>query len=332
MEHEFPKHRQSPWHTGEKILQERSGVSDRMDMFGPKVIRDYMPDQHRDFYQQLPFMIVGAVDADDRPWATLIEGPEGFVMSPDPRRLSLQVSPDQEDPATEGLQAGNAIGMLGIDLHTRRRTRVNGVITETLDNRLEVAVEHAFGNCPQYIQKRSFSRSSAISGALYRRQDFTGLDDRTSQLIRDADTLFVASYVDHEDRQRSVDVSHRGGRPGFVKVEGNHLTIPDYAGNLHFNTLGNLEINPRAGLLFVDFETGDMLQLTGHAELILESPLIAAFEGAERLWTFDVESAVFRPAAVSIRWTFEDFAPTSLMTGTWAQADQRLRESKQRRQ
>lgn len=332
MEYVLPKHRQSPWHAGEKILQERVGVSDRMEIFGQKVIRDYMPDQHRDFYQQLPFMIVGAVDAEDRPWATLIEGPDGFITSPDPRRLTLHVSPDQQDPAAMGLQAGDAIGMLGIELHTRRRNRINGVITETAEDRLEIAVEHAFGNCPQYIQKRNFSRAPVITGSQSRRLDLTALDDRTSKIIRDADTLFVASYVDHEDQQRSVDVSHRGGRPGFVKVEGNHLTIPDYAGNLHFNTLGNLEVNPKAGLLFIDFETGDVLQLTGRTELILESPIIAAFEGAERLWTLDVESVVFRPAAVSIRWAFEDFAPTSLMTGTWAQADQRLQQSEQRRQ
>ena len=106
---------------------------------------------------------------------------------------------------------------------------------------------------------------------------------------RQADTFFVASYVDHEDGDRAVDVSHRGGRPGFVRVEGNRLTIPDYAGNLHFNTLGNLISNPRAGLLFVDFEQGNVLQVQGRAEVILDSPLIAAFEGAERIWTLDIE-------------------------------------------
>lgn len=79
---QLPKHRTSPWHAGEKAIQERVGVADRMEVHGQKVIRDYMPDQHREFYQQLPFIIVGAVDQQGRPWATLLEGAEGFITSP----------------------------------------------------------------------------------------------------------------------------------------------------------------------------------------------------------------------------------------------------------
>ncbi|WP_341520121.1 pyridoxamine 5'-phosphate oxidase family protein [Pseudomonas sp. G.S.17] len=328
----LPKHRRSPWHAGERALQQKIGASDRMEAAGQKFIRDYLPDQHRDFYHQLPFMIVGAVDAENRPWATLIEGPEGFVSSPDPKHLSLDSAPDPQDPAAPGLQAGSAIGMLGIELHTRRRNRINGVITQASERRLEIAVEHAFGNCPQYIQRRTYTRFSSELAVRPPRQDLAELDPRAVEMIDNADTFFVASYMVHDDQQRSVDVSHRGGRPGFIKVQGNRLVIPDYAGNLHFNTLGNLQLNPKAGLLFVDFSTGDVLQLSGRTELILESPMINAFEGAERLWTFDVEQVVHRPGAVSLRWQFEEFAPTSLMTGTWAGADQRLREIEQRRQ
>ncbi|BAN49851.1 pyridoxamine 5'-phosphate oxidase family protein [Metapseudomonas resinovorans] len=331
MEH-LPKHRHSPWHPGEKMLQELLGVSERMEVAGQKVIRDYMPDQHRDFYHQLPFMVVGAVDAENRPWATLLEGPEGFVSSPDPRQLLIESRPDNQDPAAAGLQAGQAIGMLGIELHTRRRNRINGVIRQASADGLEVQVEHSFGNCPKYIQLRAYTRVAEHARDQGQRLDFTALDARTAGMIAQADTFFIASYVDLDPQHRSVDVSHRGGRPGFVKVEGNRLTIPDYAGNLHFNTLGNLKVNPLAGLLFVDFASGDMLQLSGRAELVLDSPMIAAFEGAERLWTFDVERVVLRPAALSIRWAFHEYAPTSLMTGTWAEADQRLKQAEQRRQ
>ena len=328
----LPKHRRSPWHAGERALQQKIGASDRMEAAGQKFIRDYLPDQHRDFYHQLPFMIVGAVDAENRPWATLIEGSEGFVTSADPKHLTLDITPDPQDPAAPGLQAGSAIGMLGIELHTRRRNRINGVITQASERRLEIAVEHAFGNCPQYIQRRAYTRIPRDMAVKPQRQDLASLDLRAVEMINTADTFFIASYMVHDDQQRSVDVSHRGGRPGFVKVEGNRLTIPDYAGNLHFNTLGNLQLNPHAGLLFVDFSNGDVLQLSGRTELILESPMINAFEGAERLWTFDVERVVHRPGAVSLRWQFQEFAPTSLMTGTWASADQRLRDIERRRQ
>lgn len=318
--------RNSPWHAGERQLQEKVGVAERMEALGQKMIRDHMPEQHREFFQRLPFMIAGAVDRAGQPWATLIEGEEGFVTSPDPRQLSFDLAAmalDPLDPAIAGLGAGDAVGLLGIELHTRRRNRINGQIRQASAQRLEIAVEHSFGNCPQYIQLRHYRRVQARGGE---RLDASELDVRSAKMIRRADTFFVASYVEHDDGRRAVDVSHRGGRAGFVRVEGNRLTIPDYAGNLAFNTLGNLSVNPRAGLLFIDFATGDVLQLGGRAEVILDSPLIEAFAGAERLWTFDVEQVVLRPAAVALRWDFEAYAPTSLMTGTWAQAAARLRE------
>lgn len=319
----------SPWHEGEKRLQEQVGVAERMEAFGQKVIRDHMPDQHRVFYHQLPFIVAGAVDAQGKPWATLLEGPEGFVSSPDPKQLLIDTELASDDPATPGLAQGGAIGLLGIELHTRRRNRLNGQARRVAGGLLEVAVEQSFGNCPQYIQLREYTRVDAPSQG---RQDSTALDARTRAMIEGADTFFVASYVEHDDGRRSVDVSHRGGRPGFVKVEGNRLTIPDYAGNLHFNTLGNLLVNPVAGLLFVDFVTGNVLQLSGRTEVMLDSPLISAFEGAERLWALDVEQVVLRPAALSLRWAFQEYAPTSLATGTWAEAEQRLQQRERQRQ
>ncbi|WDY59183.1 pyridoxamine 5'-phosphate oxidase family protein [Pseudomonas sp. PSKL.D1] len=323
------EHTDSPWHAGEKRLQEQVGVAERMEAFGRKVIRDYMPDQHRTFYQQLPFMVAGAVDVDGKPWATLLEGPEGFVSSPDAQRLLIDARIASEDPAAPGLTAGEAIGLLGIELHTRRRNRLNGLIRKVAGGQLEVGVQQSFGNCPQYIQLRHYRRVDEPQQA---RVDAVALDETTAAMIEQADTFFVASYVTHADGQRAVDVSHRGGRPGFVKVQGNRLTIPDYAGNLHFNTLGNLLENPVAGLLFVDFSSGDVLQVTGGAEVVLEDPSIKAFEGAERLWTLDIEHVVLRRAGVSLRWAFEEYAPTSLATGTWAEADQRLQQREQQRQ
>lgn len=315
---------QSPWHAGEKTLQAIYHVAERMDEIGHRVIRDYMLDQQRDFYHQLPFIVVGAVDASDRTWATLLEGPQGFISSTDPHHLRLNTSLDPQDPAMPGLKSGSAIGMLGIELHTRRRNRLNGVIQKASATGFEVAVEQSYGNCPQYIQKRSYTRLPESKDGKALRQDFTALNDYASAMIRAADTFFIASYVG-QDAQRSVDVSHRGGRAGFIKVDGNRLTIPDYSGNLFFNTLGNLHANPVAGLLFIDFSNGDILQLTGRTELLLDSPLIRAFEGAERLWTFEVDQVVVRPGAVNIRWLFHDYAPTSLATGTWAETDARLR-------
>lgn len=311
----------SPWHAGERQLQVQVGVAERMEAFGRKVIRTWMPDQHRQFYEQLPFMLFGAVDADGRPWASVLEGEPGFAHSPEPTQLHFDSLPATDDPAQ--LQAGAAIGLLGIELHTRRRNRLNGHIGNLGSSGFDLTVDQSFGNCPQYIQLRQFQRVPLTDPQTRRAEHFDGLDDAAVALIETADTFFVASYVD-VDGERSVDVSHRGGQAGFVRVEGNRLTIPDFAGNLHFNTLGNLLLNPRAGLLFIDFSTGDVLQLSGRTEVILDGPQIAAFQGAERLWTFEVEKAVRRPGALALRWRFDGMSPTSLLTGTWAQADARL--------
>ncbi len=317
----------SPWHSGERALQAKVGVAERMETLGKRVIRDYMPDQHREFYEHLPYLIIGAVDAEGWPWASLLDAHPGFIQSPDARQLHITRRPDAEDPAGGEFAPGAAVGMLGIDLHTRRRNRLNGHISDVRENGFSVSVEHSYGNCPQYIQLRAL-KQVPLNAVAERPpvQRLTALDDAATATIRGADTFFVASYVDLEGAQphRSVDVSHRGGQAGFVRVEGDVLTIPDFAGNLFFNTLGNFQLNPRAGLLFVDFQTGDLLQVAGTVTLILDGPDIAAFQGAERLWQVRVEQVVRRPAALRSRWEFQGWSPNSLMTGDWQQTAARL--------
>ncbi|MCF7535020.1 pyridoxamine 5'-phosphate oxidase family protein [Pseudomonas petrae] len=317
----------SPWHSGERALQAKVGVAERMETLGKRVIRDYMPDQHREFYEHLPYLILGAVDNEGWPWATLLDAQSGFIHSPDARRLDITRRLDADDPSGAEFAPGAALGMLGIDLHTRRRNRINGHISDVWENGFSVSVEYSFGNCPQYIQLRALKQLPLPT--LPQRpaaQRLTALDDAAIATIRGADTFFVASYVDLEGAQphRSVDVSHRGGQAGFVRVDGDVLTIPDFAGNLFFNTLGNFQVNPKAGLLFVDFQTGELLQVAGTVTLILEGPEIAAFQGAERLWQVRVEQVVRRPAALRSRWEFQGWSPNSLMTGDWQQTAARL--------
>lgn len=322
-----PENAPSPWHAGEQTLQQRVGVAERMAAFGRKVIRDHLPEQHREFYPQLPFILLGSVDAEGNPWASILEGRPGFAHAPQPRLLQLDCRPDANDPAAANLADGAAVGLLGIELHSRRRNRLNGQVFGASNTGFGVAVEQAFGNCPQYIQQRDahFVREPGPQQGL-RQQRLDGLDEAARELIRGADTCFVASYIDADDdpARRSVDVSHRGGQAGFVRVEGDCLSIPDFAGNLHFNTLGNLLLNPRAGLLFIDFSNGDLLQLSGHSEIVFDGPEVAAFQGAERLWRLHVTQLVRRPAALALRWAFQGFSPNSLLTGSWPQAQARL--------
>lgn len=311
----------SPWHAGEIELQRSIGAAGRMDEIGRRVVRDHLIEQHRLFYPQLPFAVFGAVDANGDAWATLRAGAPGFLAAPDAHRLRVRLPRDASDPADAGMNDGDAIGMLGIELHTRRRNRMNGTIRRERDDGFDVAVVQSYGNCPQYIQRRefAFARDPFAPSPLPARTS-DALDDAARTTIAQADTFFVASYVDRENGERQVDVSHRGGRPGFVRVDDDGtLTIPDFAGNRFFNTLGNLVANPRAGLVFVDFETGDLLQLTGDARVLLDAPEIATFRGAERLWRFTPRRVVHRPEALPLRFAFEPegWSPQSLATGEW---------------
>ncbi|HVJ33440.1 MAG TPA: pyridoxamine 5'-phosphate oxidase family protein [Terriglobia bacterium] len=318
----------SPWHEGEITLQRAAGVDERMDGVGRRVIRDYLLDQHRDFYALLPFVVLGAVDAAGDAWATLRAGPKGFLQAPDEHHLHLDLARDPADPADAGFEDGKGVGLLGIELQSRRRNRLNGTISRSgAASGFDILVTQSFGNCPQYIQQRDFTPSRDP-------QRFTDkpariadrLDAHARAVIAAADTFFIASYAD-TDTGRQVDVSHRGGRAGFVRIDDDGtLTIPDFAGNLFFATLGNILLNGKAGLVFADFESGDLLQLTGTAEVILDSPEIAAFQGAERLLRVTPRRVVYRPDALPLRWSLlpDGWSPNSLMTGSWDEAATRL--------
>lgn len=321
----------SPWHAGELAIQQSIGVVEHMDRPGRLYVRDFLLDQHREFYPLLPFIAIGAVDPAGDVWATMRAGAPGFLQSPNAGTLRVQARREWADPAEAGMAQGDALGMVGVDLLTRRRNRVNGRVRRDAAEGFDLVVTQSFGNCPRYIQNRRFAlvRDPDVpaQAPAVHLDALDALDARARQLIAAADTFYVASYVDREDGTRQVDVSHRGGKPGFVRIGGDGvLTIPDFNGNLFFMTLGNLQSNPRAGLLFVDPATGDMLQMTGDTELVLDSPEIAAFEGAERLWRFRPRRVVHRPEGLPLRWRFEadGWSPNLAMTGDWTQAAQRL--------
>ena len=298
------------FHADELAAQARAGVGAKSAS-----IRDFMPEQHRTFFAALPHILVATTDAAGWPLATVLEGEPGFVTSPDPKVLRIDSLPGPDDPAHGMIREGQEVGLLGIDLTTRRRNRANGVVSDVDATAFTVAVRQSFGNCPQYIQRRALSKAEAAGGQVRRLES---LDEEARRLIGRADTFFVAS------RSRvgmgpsgGSDISHRGGRPGFVRAEGDVLSIPDFRGNRYFNTLGNLLGQPRASLLFLDFETGDVLQLQGLASIDWAPSAAERFEGAERIWQFRVARGWFRPGAVALRGTCIDYSPLTLRTGAW---------------
>ncbi|RYF40782.1 MAG: flavin-nucleotide-binding protein [Comamonadaceae bacterium] len=310
------------FHAGEIALQRQVGADARLAAIGPAVIREHMPQQHRDFFGQLPFLVAGALDAEGQPWASVLAGPPGFIASPHERALVVQAVPSPQDPLHAALAPGAPVGLLGIEPHTRRRNRMNGVVTERRTEGFSVAVSQSFGNCPKYIQARrpEFLPGSHAAPPVHRS---AGLDAAARRAIAQADTFFIASAHPQADAVTpsfGVDVSHRGGKPGFVRVEGDTLTVPDFVGNNFFNTLGNLALNPRCGLLFIDFETGDLLQLAARGEIVTEGEALRSFAGAQRLLRLQVHSGLRREAALPLRWGPAQLSPHLQATGAWSQA------------
>ena len=289
------------FHAGELEAQRRAGVGD-VAAAAAGFIRDRMLEQHRAFFASLPFLVIASGDETGQPWVSIIEGPEGFATSPNPRQLRLAASLDRADPLAATLASGNEIGMLGIALASRRRNRLNGFLRPEGTGYV-VDVHQSFGNCPQYIHAREWHRVDARQAPTARR--FERLQPSHEAWIAAADTLFIGSGVraDGGGTAGSFDASHRGGEPGFVQVAmDGSLQIPDYPGNNFFNTIGNLIRDPRVGLLFVSFETGSLLQIAGRARIDWNA---AGSDDpqARRMIRVAIDRVVERQGALSLRWS-----------------------------
>jgi predicted pyridoxine 5'-phosphate oxidase superfamily flavin-nucleotide-binding protein len=296
----------TPFHRGEQAAQERLGVRDQLELHGRRVIRDFMPEQHRAFFAELPFVVVGSLDREGQPWASLLPGPPGFASSLDPRHLDLRAAPLAGDPLADNLAVGAPLGVLGIQPSTRRRNRMNGTIDALAAGRASVRVRQSFGNCPKYIQARTVQFvEGPLDPPVVSRTD--RLDPAMRALAGVADTFYLASSFDPADPAGGVDVSHRGGKPGFVRVDGNTLTVPDLIGNFYFNTIGNLLVHPRAGLLFIDFARGDRLHVAADAEIVWQGPEVDRHAGAQRLLRFHVREVRSVAGPLPLR-----FGPPSL--------------------
>lgn len=312
----------SPFHAGEQAVQKRMGVRDKLEQQGRRFIREYLPDQHREFYRLLPFLVVGTTDHHNRPWASVLTGPPGFITSPDPHHLQIGTQPLFGSPLADQITVGQDIGILGILPETRRRNRVSGQIRAVDERGITVAIAQAFGNCPQYIQTRHLDVLPDVTQpqAAKPMEQGTRLDAAAQALITQSDTLFIATaYQTSQDRSSfGADASHRGGKPGFVNVEDDQtLVFPDFTGNFHFNTLGNIVLNPKAGFLFIDFDRHDLLYLTGQAEIVWEGEEVEAFVGAQRLIRVHIEEWRRVSASLPLHFTFGEYSPFLQSTGRW---------------
>lgn len=308
------------FHEGERAIQRRAGeesiAARNGAVIGPEIPKGAIP-----FLSRQAMAVVGSVDADGTPRASALFGRPGFMVAPDARTVVFdlaQVARDGDDPMWSNLDRDPRLGLLAIELASRRRLRVNGTVSRdgTRDGgSLVLAADEAYPNCPKYIQRRNLVLIDAAADgdgaadgvATGAARSGTTLEADLVEWVGAADTLFVASL----HPERGADVSHRGGHAGFVQVldEGT-LRIPDYAGNSLFNTLGNFASHPRAGLLFLDFEGGRLLQLSGTPTVRFDQDdPDGRTGGTRRLWDLAVDGWRTAPLPAHLRWEFLDASP-----------------------
>lgn len=293
------------FHEGELAVQRQVGVEQMSARVG-NAIKPIIPPAAANFLQEHPFAIISAADENGQLWASILLGEAPFMKALDERTIYINALPNKTDPLSHILTTGSQVGLIAIEFETRRRMRVNGTV-EMLQNSFLIHTDQVYANCPKYIQARFLSESTDIN--VPQSSELTDqLSAKQSEWIQTADTFFIASA--HPEGH--ADASHRGGNKGFVHVEDdNYLIWPDYAGNMMFNTLGNIALNPSTGLLFIDFDGNRTLQLTGQAEIVWDEAQIAQYAGAERLIRFQVNAVIETKNALPFTWVFDSFSPAN---------------------
>ena len=293
------------YHPGELTVQARAGYREMADRVG-KSIRTTIPAAAQEFLRSQPMAIIGTLDADGRQWTSLLTGRPGFMQLVNDQTVRIDARPVTGDPLAESLAAGGQVGMIVIDFATRRRMRLNGRAEVRSNGTILLHAQQVYANCPKYIQARQWQRATDEPDITPRIRRAPSLTERQRHWIREADTFFIASR--HQDG--GMDASHRGGNPGFVHVvNGSRLVWPDYSGNMMFQTLGNIAADPHTGLLFLDFESGSTLQLTGKARINWDPAQAASVPGAERLVEFEIDEVIELTGASPLRWRLIDYSP-----------------------
>lgn len=266
----------SPFHAGEREVQTRAGVRDEAEKRGQRMLSADLNAQQRTFFSQLPFLVSAHTDDTGQPWAGLVTGAPGFLSIEEGSNACRLDWRAARNPTRVQVQDGSALGLLGIELATRRRNRLNGTVLGSGQDSWQIRIDQGYGNCPKYINERPwpaalFDRDHALS-------EQAGITPAAQALAQRTDTFFIATAsgparADGATQASAwgADISHRGGEPGFLQWVDGRLVFEDYPGNNMFNTLGNIARFPRCGLLMLDFEQGDIVQLATQAEIVYAS-------------------------------------------------------------
>lgn len=292
------------YHEGELTVQAQAGLQEMASRVG-KSIRSTIPLAAQEFLSSQPLAVLSSIDRNGRVWASLLAAQPGFMRAIDERTIWIQATPATGDPLAENIMVNDQVGMIVIEFATRRRMRINGTAKISSDGSIHIHAEQVYSNCPKYIQARTWESKSESSKQTSVRH-FAELTEHQQSWIQNADTFFIASH----HKNGGADASHRGGNPGFIQmIDKNTLRFPDYVGNTMFQTLGNISVNPNCGLLFIDFDTGATLQLTGTAKIIWDQSELKGFDGAERVVEFRASEIIEISGSLPLRWEFKSYSP-----------------------
>ncbi|MGZ5902637.1 MAG: pyridoxamine 5'-phosphate oxidase family protein [Reyranella sp.] len=296
------------FHAGELTLQARAGEAAIAARNGT-LVADTILGGARPFIEKQFMVVVASVDRSGMPWSSVIYGKPGFASGSAGDTVTLAVRAgqrDKADPFWTNIETNPAVGMLFIELGTRRRYRINGTVLRNDDEGIDIAVQEAYPNCPRYITRRHLREldSDVSAGGVASGSRIGGVIET---IIRHADTLFVAS----NNVETGADASHRGGSPGFLQiVDDRTLRIPDFNGNSLFNTFGNLEVDPRVGLSVPDFDGQRILHLAGRGRLLWDQPDPENITGGTgRFWEVSTEQWILRQVPQRLDWEYLDASP-----------------------
>ena len=320
------------FHQGELAVQAMANESDIAKRNGAVLSGSILPGAIP-FIAQQNMLVVSSMDAKGQLWTSVLFGNQGFIQASQHDALMLDKTKlvlNEDDPFWRNIEHNQQIGVLAIELSTRRRFRmngriqalelkgeVNGEIEVTSPYLYEVKIQQAYPNCPKFIQRRNLKLdpcafSEQLPSSLYG----TGLKQQQQDIIQRADSFFVssASPVQAEGVEQasfSLDASHRGGLPGFIKfMAPDKLLIPDYKGNSMFNTLGNIHLYPKAGIIIPDFDNARLLHLTGEAEILWDQEDTSnQSAGTHRFWVLKVTSWQQSAIPQGVQWYFQDYSP-----------------------
>ncbi|HDR6286836.1 TPA: pyridoxamine 5'-phosphate oxidase family protein [Bacillus cereus] len=295
------------FHSGERTVHDLLGVQ-KIANSASTMIQQTLPKKFMNFLNGQNSFVMSSMDQRGRVWSSFLAGNPGIIQAIEADIVKINTKINEGDPLFLNILQHKEVGILVIDFASRIRIRINGKVSIVYpDGNFEIKIEQVFGNCPKYIQARRFEYKAVEEIVNKKLHPLNTLNKKQQNWISESDTFIIASA----SFEGKMDISHRGGMPGFVHViNEKSIIFPDYSGNMLFNTLGNIAQNPNVGLLFFDFNTGGTLQITGEASIIwnIDQDILSKFPGAQRLVQFQILEVLEVPCYESYNWEFLNYS------------------------